>query len=214
MKRKRRYMDDGGEVDPDRLYGGQYDTMFVGHPKALEFVPRTISLGVDFVIPANMNAQALRWTGVQLAVCADLLERSGYRCNIRLLAPGKSNDDPGGWHLLDVSLKDGRDPLRLDLLALLTVPAISRRYILHAFAFTPDQYFVGQNSGKATGASYGRDKVRWQVDQCAKLFGYEAPDIVLQVVQNKQECLDAIRETLEICGVYEEERFAERKLAI
>lgn len=207
-RRKRRMGADGSEVDVGRLYDGEYETMFVDHPKQVGFVPRTISLGVDFVIQAAVSAQSLKWTGVQVAVCADLLEKAGYRAAVRLVAPGLSNAVAGDFHLMDVSLKDGRDPLRLDLLALLTVPAISRRYILTNFCFTPLDYEVGRSCGKATNIR-GAEKVRWQVDETAKAFGYEAPDIILQVVHDERECLTAIRDTLEICGIYEEERYVE-----
>lgn len=208
-RRKRRMSDDGPEVDVDRLYNGDYETMFVDFPKQLGFVPRTISLGVDFVIPAAMSAQALCWTGVQMAVTADLLERSGYRAALRLVGAGRSNASTDDWHLLDVTLKEGCDPLRLDLLALLMVPAISRRYILSAFCCTPLTYDVGRACGKATGTSFGRDKLRWQVDEFTKVFGYEAPDVMLQVVSTEAECIEAIRDTLELCGLYEEETYME-----
>lgn len=131
IRRRPLYADEGGELDRDRLYGGQIDTMWRTAKRRDSSGPRTIELvcqigGLREVSQENMFA-----TGAAAAITVDLLENAGFRVGLSGFSFAK-NPKAFGHVAVLTRIKEANEPLRLDSLAFAVAHAGFFRFLTFA----------------------------------------------------------------------------------
>lgn len=79
-RRKRRWSDDGDELDHDRLRSGQ--EFWARCERQTVAGPQTVTLFVGVTASAFRDAKDVLWRGAAAIVLADILERHGYQVEI------------------------------------------------------------------------------------------------------------------------------------
>lgn len=80
-KRRRGFNEEAGDVEVDRLMGGQLD--YFSDPLRREVEqPKVVSLFVPLGFHAGIKADAITWTSVAVAVATDILEAAGRQVEI------------------------------------------------------------------------------------------------------------------------------------
>lgn len=112
MKRRRAFADAGDTLRVESALAGNWDKAYEVRAKKVTRQPVTLSVGCAFGGPGEISHDEMFWNGLQMAALCDLLERAGWRIELRAL---KANSfDAGNVHAQDWTVKHADQPLRLD----------------------------------------------------------------------------------------------------
>lgn len=147
IKRRRQWMDDGDELDYERMRAGLTDQMWKTASRRKMVGPRVIDISTSFGGNCWNDSETLFWNGAAMLVIADLLEQAGYQteigATIEIHYP-LSRVDRCCLHRIIV--KRAGESLRMDsVAAVLSHPAIFRVIMFRAFMAQP--WDVGPNLG-------------------------------------------------------------------
>ena len=82
IRRRRRWKDQGEELDIHRVYSGNLDLAWRGFEKREATGSPILNVWIEASAGANRSADSLFWRGAAATAMVESLEESGYRCNV------------------------------------------------------------------------------------------------------------------------------------
>ena len=115
LTRKIEYTDQGESICLDRLYAGEFETMWRGFkPHRAHKAGRIVKINCNVAISWSVTPETAFWTGASALVLADTLQNAGYAVEIDLIAAAtnKEREIVG-----KIRLKEADQPLSISGLA-------------------------------------------------------------------------------------------------
>lgn len=124
VRRRGAWMDQGDEVEMQRVWAGDLDRAWRRTVRLDSTGPRRVRILVDSIANGGVEANVMRWRGVAALRLCDVLVEAGYTVQVESVFCGKSD---GHRYRLAVAVKDYSQPLDLPALAATTaLPAFFR----------------------------------------------------------------------------------------
>jgi len=191
VRRRRVFTNEGDDVRIDVAMAGNWDRAFERRAKRKSDTPSVLSIGCGFGGNSDVNHEMMFWTGLQMAVIAELLETAGYRVELRAL---KANSRVGYSHCQDWTVKHADQPLRMDMAMALFGHAGVYRTV--GWAGNKACHLQAQNSGSVMEPVSMRRAFKTLADK-----SMIAPlSMLVPQAYNRQTAIDNVRQALQIAS--------------
>jgi hypothetical protein len=118
VRRRATWQDQGCEVDITRVWSGQLDQAWRGRSRAVTQAPRILAVDVEIGGNKDTNEEQLFYSGAAAVVLTDVLERAGYRVELRAVMAHGANAGYGeNLALTRILIKEAHQPADLALIA-------------------------------------------------------------------------------------------------
>jgi hypothetical protein len=185
MRRALTYSDAGDEVDCDRFYAGQYDTMWRTTTRRAAGMLPTISIVFSWGGLASRTTEEMFWSGAAAVIAADILEEHGF--SVELIA--MSIAQQGGMRndaVVGMRLKSSDMPLRFGPIA--TAACHAGAFRTHCFRWrTTSRHRVTTGMGSTQNAA----------DYDLSPLPLEGEPLVLPLAYSRGQAVSNIKQVLE-----------------
>jgi hypothetical protein len=145
-RRKQKWADDGDEPSWEREQAG-HDEIWRTSRRETQRGPTTVNRVASWGGNAGLQPDALKWSGVVLAVLIDLLEASGYRCGASVAHAVSFWNQPGKYAVTQITVKEPNMPLDLaSLVPVVAHPGVFRVHGINATSLAPFDVTSGHGS--------------------------------------------------------------------
>ena len=138
VRRRRRRGEEGAELDADRMYAGDFDSMWIRTQREASRTPRHLRILINVGGTGEKPASEMLWAGVAGALLVELLRKSGRNSEVHVFTVASYAYECGTDCALVVKVKDATQ--RLDVRALLAwaaMPGSFRSALFHGRATNP-----------------------------------------------------------------------------
>lgn len=185
IRRRPTWMDDGDEIEFDRLRNGQIDTMWRVSKRRSGVNPPIVRLVGNIGGLSGITEEQLFWSGAGLLMAADALEHAGFRTEIALMHVSRGFGPPTDKTMILVEMKRPSEPLRIDALAFAACHAgFFRTFIFGMFCFSP-------TGGGTMGGTVDGQPFYQRLVQAGRV---KPATVVMPNIYSEHGCLAAVKE--------------------
>ena len=144
VRRRRRRGEEGAEIDADRMYAGDFDSMWIRTQREASRARRHLRILINVGGNASVPARDMIWSGVVGALLVELLRKSGRNCEVHAFTVAMGSFVDGTDVATVVKIKDATQRLDVrSLLAWAAMPGSFRSAMFHGRASHPTRKLRG-----------------------------------------------------------------------
>lgn len=190
IRRAQRWMEQGDDVDMQRIWSGNLEQAWRGTHRDFRSGPQRVRLLIDAIETGGEDADTMRWKGVAALKLADALTEAGYSVQIESVIHCPDSSE-GGKHKFTcrVIVKDYTSPVDLLTLAATTAMPAFFRSLIHYWGLKVAKHH------RSWGVSYNVS-IKLKPEMFADEHDNAAAFVLPRTITNAQKAGEAIESIL------------------